>query len=166
MLELVASASARGAEEVFERMIRLRPQASRDADSALSGDWVTGVVGLDSESLRISLMLHIPQPLAQELTDRLLRQPPGSAVPDVGSVRDAVAEITNMIAGRVKSSLGEEHLPLLQSLPSVFEGRDFAVAEDLASGFFRYRLQFDAGACWIAGAVLDGGEGRRAARAA
>jgi len=154
VLELVSEAALVGAADVFEMMARVRPAATEAPGPRVQGTWVSGIVGLGSERIRISLVVHFPLELARDLTARLLGDPRGARGENGHLVRDAVGEIANMIAGRVKSRVGSDRHPLAVSLPAVVEGREFAIAQGGRAERFSYRLQFPSGACWLEGAVF------------
>jgi chemotaxis protein CheX len=155
VVERVAQAAVGGASDVFERMACVRPASSVFGGAHPNGPLVSGIVGLASDRLRISLAVHFPVQLAREMTARMLDQTVESLEGDGLVVQDAVGEIANMIAGRVKNRLAGEGHALAISMPSVVEGCDLALARESLGHGFGYRLAFASGDCWIQGAVVE-----------
>lgn len=82
---------------------------------------MTGSVQIDG-AWQGAVMLQCPQVLASTLTAVLFR---GEGVPVVTEVRDAMGELTNMLAGNVKALLPA---PSRISLPTVAFGADYELA--------------------------------------
>lgn len=84
------------------------------------GPTVTGVVHIDG-AWHGAILLQCPMPVAATLTEALF-QSGGEPRPD--DIRDALGELTNMLAGNVKALLPE---PCGISLPAVAFGSDYEV---------------------------------------
>ncbi len=82
---------------------------------------MTGSVQIDG-AWEGAVMLQCPQVLADRLT-KVLFEGEGSPAPD--DVRDAMGELTNMLAGNVKALLAE---PSRISLPTVAFGADYELS--------------------------------------
>lgn len=79
---------------------------------------LTGIVSLDGE-FQGAVVVHCATALAARLTAELFET---EGEPDVADVQDAVGELTNMIAGNIKSILPS---PSSLGLPVVAIGRDY-----------------------------------------
>lgn len=64
---------------------------------------------------------ELPQPLAQEITRKLLCLPAGE-VPDEQTIKDALGEVANMVVGQVKTRLCEAGKNCVLALPTVLAG--------------------------------------------
>jgi chemotaxis protein CheX len=155
MLERIAEAAVAGAGEVFETMLQLRPVPSETGDVRVSGPWISGIIGLASEAVAISIVIHFPQPLAQRVTLLLLGPQPGPPVVDGDDVHDAIGEIANMVAGRIKNRICGEFSGLSISLPSVVAGGQFSIFQGVRAPSFHYQLLLADKACWIEGALVE-----------
>jgi chemotaxis protein CheX len=74
--------------------------------------------------LRGMLAVHWPKDLAAEITTRLLGEDVGEREEDI---RDAVAEIVNMIAGGIKAAFSGEGKLLELSVPTTVTGSAYSV---------------------------------------
>lgn len=102
-------------ETLFELPIR------RDDASALGVEpTVTGIVHIDG-AWHGAVMLRCPVPLAVALAAAMFQ---GDTEPSFDDVRDALGELTNMIAGNLKSLLPQ---PCVISLPAVARGTDYDI---------------------------------------
>jgi chemotaxis protein CheX len=155
MLERIAQAAVAGAGEVFETMLQLRPIPSQMGDARVAGPWISGIVGLASENVAVSVVIHFPLPLARRVTSLLLGLPPGTPVADEDDVHDAIGEIANMVAGRIKNRICAEHPSLSISLPSVVAGSQFSIFQGGRAPAFHYQLLLIDEVCWIEGAVME-----------
>jgi chemotaxis protein CheX len=153
MLGQIAEAAASGAGEVFETMLQLRPVSSATDDVRVSGQWISGIIGLSSETVAISVVIHFPLPLARPVTALQL---------DGDEVHDAIGEIANMVAGRIKNRICGAHPALSISLPSVVAGTQFSIFQGVRAPSFHYQLLLADEVCWIEGAVVE--RGARAGR--
>ena len=155
MLEHIAKAAVAGAGEVFETMLQLRPVPSATDDVRVSGHWISGIIGLSSESVAISVVIHFPLPLAQHVTALLLGLQTETPALDGDEVHDAIGEIANMVAGRIKNRICAEHPGLSISLPSVVAGAQFSIFQGVRAPSFHYQLLLADDVCWIEGAVVE-----------
>lgn len=100
-------------EAMFVRpLLRTTDQAAGDFDG------LTGIVSLEGE-FQGAVLVHCATALASRLTADLFG---GEGELDVADVQDAVGELTNMIAGNIKSILPS---PCNLGLPVVAIGRDY-----------------------------------------
>jgi len=82
---------------------------------------ISGIIGL-SGAAKGTVVLSLCRESALRAAEAMLGQAPSSIDADV---RDAVGELTNMIAGSAKAKL--EHLNLSVSLPSVITGKGHCI---------------------------------------
>ncbi len=112
--------------DVFDTMIMLEavPEAPLNPKSAAINCNISGMLGLAGD-LRGMLTLHAAWPLAAEITSRLL----GEEVTGDGQddIRDAIAEVVNMIAGGIKTSFAGEGKALELSVPTTVTGSSYSV---------------------------------------
>ena len=105
-------------KEVFDTMVNCPIAPAPYA--AIEGARVTAFVGIGGQK-KYTVLLECAEPLACKAAGTMLMDnfPAWS-----DGVQDALSEITNMIAGNVKSKL-PEHLGLSLSLPTVVRGSSY-----------------------------------------
>lgn len=157
----IAEATIQAASTVFETMTRLEARVVETAPSARDPVAISGIVGLAGERFRISVIVHFPERLAVRATAEMLGVAPETLSPDGEDVQDAVGEIANMLAGRLKNLMFHEQLTFEISLPSVVTGEGFQIGQRQQAEAFRYQLEVAGHPCWIEVAVLE--RGRRVA---
>lgn len=112
-------------DDVFITMLAITPEqqdAYQDSKAALSSNGIVSLVGLAGLWVGTG-SISCSAELACTLASRLMMAEYDSVTDDV---LDAVAEVTNMIIGNVKTGL-EEHLgPMGLSIPTVIHGRNFS----------------------------------------
>lgn len=122
--DLVAIVRA-ATDEVFSTMLGIMPEhgaAYQDTTAAMSSNGVVSLIGLAGSWVGTGSM-SCSVGLACNIAARLMMSEYQSVTDDV---MDAIAEITNMIIGNVKTAL-EEHLgPMGLSIPTVIHGRNFS----------------------------------------
>ena len=99
--------------------------------------------------MAISVVIHFPLPLAQRVTSLLLGLQPEKPNLDGDDVHDAIGEIANMVAGRIKNRICAEHPSLSISLPSVVSGTQFSIFQGVRATTFHYQLRVIDEVCWI-----------------
>lgn len=98
-----------------------KPSYKTDAISC--GD-VTGLIGMASEAAKGSLAVTFTEPVALEITKRML----GDELTEIDdTVVDMVGEITNMVTGGAKSQLSEKGYHFDMAIPSVISGKDHVI---------------------------------------
>ena len=154
----VEAAAVEGIGDIFEKMLKIRPALCRHVPID-SRALISAVVALASQRIKINVVVHIPRPLAEQVTLRLL----GSSCPQDGlseaDVHDAVGEIANMVAGRVKHQLAPSAAGLAIALPSVFAGGSLHLAGGRGAEDFEYCLRIEDGTFWLAGVVRESAGG-------
>lgn len=110
--------------DVFETMVMLEmaPEAPLDRKATIACD-ISGMLGLAGD-LRGMLAMHCPRELAAEITSRMLGEDVGDRDEDI---RDAIAEIVNMIAGGIKAAFASEGKALELAVPTTVSGRSYSV---------------------------------------
>lgn len=110
--------------EVFDTMVMLEtiPEKALSPKASISCN-ISGMLGLAGD-LRGMLSLHLPWALAREITARLLGEDEEGPEEDV---KDAIAEMVNMIAGGIKTSFSGEGKVLELSVPTTVTGRTYTV---------------------------------------
>lgn len=120
IVEIVRAAT----DDVFTTMLGMTPEhqvAYQDTIAALSTNGVVSLIGLAGMWVGTG-SISCSAALACTLASRLMMAEYDTVTDDV---LDAVAEVTNMIIGNVKTAL-EEHLgPMGLSIPTVIHGRNF-----------------------------------------
>jgi chemotaxis protein CheX len=113
--------------DIFSTMVFLNPVQGEpinreDNDNPIPNKKdVTGIIGLGG-TITASIIVHFEKNSALRVTSNML----GIPYQEIdGDVRDAVGEITNMIAGGIKVELASTGIELDQSLPVVVSGSDF-----------------------------------------
>jgi chemotaxis protein CheX len=120
LVQLIHSASA----EVFSTMLSMEPspgEAYIDSGHSLLQNGVVSLIGLAGEWVGTG-SISCTAPFACQIASQLMLAQYEAVNEDV---LDAVAEVTNMIIGNVKSSLEERLGPMGLSIPTVVYGRNF-----------------------------------------
>jgi len=114
--------------EVFEIMLDSRLEQSAESASARVGEY-TAMVGL-AGSLCGVISLRCTAQSAARMASKML----GLPIEDVGEhSRDAIGEISNMIAGNFKTKLTNQGNGCMLSVPTVISGADYQL-HSLAEG--------------------------------
>lgn len=112
--------------EIFETMIFMEMSAGdavMDKNAAFPSQ-ITGNLGL-AGGLKGTLAVHCPENIAVAITGALL----GMEVEGIDDdVKDTIGEITNMIAGGIKTYLAGEDRDLKLSIPTVVVGKSYRIA--------------------------------------
>src|SRR3982750_3163482 len=120
IVEIVRAAT----DDVLITMLGITPEHSaayQDNAAAMGSNGVVSLIGMAGTWIGTGSMSCTPQ-LACNLAGRLMMSEYSSVTDEV---LDAVAELTNMIIGNLKTAL-EEHLgPMGLSIPTVIHGRNF-----------------------------------------
>jgi len=134
-------------EAVFETMLSLK--AVQETAKPLEGDRITGSVGMAGEKVTGRVYLHLPAAFAKQATAAML----GLSPEDITSndeVNDVTGEVTNMLAGGLKSWFCDRGANCALTTPAVIRGTSFAVAakpgiEHILIGFecSQYRGQIE-----------------------
>jgi CheY-specific phosphatase CheX len=113
------------AVEVFKTMLSL--QVAPSPEQAMPGfdERVTGSVGLGGENVTGAVYLHLSAALARRLAAAML----GLSTEELGEheVNDVVGEITNMLAGHLKSCLCDAGTACAVSTPAIIRGTAYEI---------------------------------------
>jgi len=114
--------------EVFDTMLSLKaaPTPAGSSPHPVSGEQISGAIGIAGETLSGAVYLHLSLPFAREITALLLGSAPGES-PAPAEINDLVGEFCNMVSGRLKSSLSDHGAPCAMSPPSIIRGSAFAI---------------------------------------
>jgi chemotaxis protein CheX len=111
--------------DVFETMLSMK--AALLAEKALphQSERLTGSVGFAGERATGAVYLHLSAILASRVASRML----GLAPEELGEpeINDVVGEVTNMLAGGLRSWLCDEGAQCAVSTPGIIRGMAFAI---------------------------------------
>lgn len=105
---------------VFDMMLATPAVLTKD-ESPLPTGRISGTIGIAGESVTGAIYLHLPEPLARSAACTMLGDPTGQTIGD-DETNDAVGELTNMVAGALKSALCDIERHCAVSTPSVIRG--------------------------------------------
>ena len=111
---------------VFDTMLMLKAAPlPGPGNTSLAGARITGTVGMAGETVTGQVYLHLHAALAAQAAAAML----GLAVEELGEteVNDVMGEVTNMIAGGLKSWFCDADAPCALTTPAVIRGESFAV---------------------------------------
>lgn len=112
--------------EVFSTMLSMTPETSDHTEPPQAANRVTGVVGMAGEEIDGVLYLHLTDEFAAKATAAMLGMGPEEAVGEA-EANDVVGEITNMVAGGLKSHLNDMGAGCAMSTPGIIRGSSFVV---------------------------------------
>ncbi len=123
-------------ETVFDTMLAMKavPSASNNAPE-ISGERITGTVGMAGDSVTGQIYLHLTAPFAMNATAAMLGLKPEEISGDT-EVNDVIGEVTNMIAGGLKSWLCDAGATCALTTPAVIRGNSFSVTPKPGVEFF------------------------------
>lgn len=113
-------------QEVFSTMLSMSPEACEGTEPPQAANRVTGVVGMAGEEIDGVLYLHLGDDLAVKATAAMLGMGPDDGIGEA-EVNDVVGEITNMVAGGLKSHLNDLGAGCAMSTPGIIRGSSFVV---------------------------------------
>lgn len=126
MIEYLESLLKSAATEVFTTMLNFKVQIEPPQPEAMNGDaHVAGAVGFTGR-LNGVVCLHSTADFARHMTSVLLGLPPDEIDADE-MINDAVGELTNMLAGHMKSRLLDKGISCAITIPAVVRGREFRI---------------------------------------
>lgn len=113
------------AAEVFKTMLSLPATPLSDPAMPRFGERVTGSVGLGGENVTGAVYLHMSGGLSQRVAAAML----GLSAAELGEseINDVVGEITNMLAGQLKSCLCDVGTPCAVSTPAIIRGISYEI---------------------------------------
>lgn len=126
MIEYLESLLKSAAIEVFTTMLNFQVQIEPPQPEALTGDsHVAGAVGFTGR-LNGMVCLHSTTSFARHMTSVLLGLKPEEVDGDE-MINDAVGELTNMLAGHMKSRLLDKGISCAITIPAVVRGKEFRI---------------------------------------
>lgn len=111
--------------DVFETMLSMSAEVA-DGHPPDFPTRVTGSVGFGGESVTGAVYLHLSEPFGRQCTSAMLGLPAGETVGD-GDVNDVVGEMTNMLAGGLKSALCDSGNVCAVSTPAIIRGTSYQI---------------------------------------
>jgi chemotaxis protein CheX len=128
--------------EVSDTMLGIaaKPVAKREPPE--QNERVSGFIGLSGDRLRGGIYLHSTIAFAKRATATIY----GSSSEQIqreGGIKDAVAELTNLLAGGLRSWLCGQGIVCAVSIPSILRGTSFIVVP--APDVVRQKLVFECG---------------------
>ena len=114
-------------EEVFSTMLSMKALPASGTDlHKFAGERVTGTVGMAGESVTGQVYLHLSASFSVQATAAMLGLPPED-VSGNAEVNDVIGEVTNMVAGGLKSWLCDAGAACALTTPAVIRGSSFTV---------------------------------------
>jgi len=134
---------ARHLTEVFATMLSLPAEILADAAPGGASGRVSGSVGFVGETVTGAVYLHVPAALAGHMTGAMLGLP-AEETPGDAEVNDVVGEVTNMVAGGLKSWLCDAGAACALGTPAIIRGTAFQIIA--SDGVARVQFGFVSGA--------------------
>jgi chemotaxis protein CheX len=129
-------------DAVFNTMLSVKPkrQGLKVSDGRAKGEVITSLVGLSGKVSGVVAM-RFPPPTALKFASLML----GTELTAVNDeVTDAIAEITNMVAGSAKAKFNHDP-PLELGLPTVVQGASYRLTYPTKSVWLEVPFASDAG---------------------
>ena len=111
---------------VFETMLSLAIVPAKENPPAISGERITGTVGFAGETIKGVFYLDLSTETANQLTAIMLGLAPPE-IPAERDVNDVIGEMSNMIAGGLKSWLNDSAFPCAISTPAIIRGTSYLI---------------------------------------
>lgn len=125
-IEQVEKMTGNAVKEVFQSMVSM--ELTSEAPNMPVNDpegQIIGSVGFIGETSGV-ICIYMGDSLAKNATSRMLGISEGE-VDEEGMVNDAVGELSNMVAGYVKSRLCDRGWHCVLTIPSIVRGRQLSV---------------------------------------
>ena len=133
-----------GALEVFEMMAGTRLNLNSDHNAEPSGE-LTAMVGLAGALCGI-MTVRCSREAATKFASLMLD---GDAVSNPSTVRDALGELCNMVAGNFKAKISNLADTCMLSVPTVISGEDYSMETAEPSDSATVGLLFESEPVWI-----------------
>jgi CheY-specific phosphatase CheX len=127
-------------EEVFSTMLSLQTVPVQTAERPHFRDRVTGSVGFAGDTVNGVVYLHLSASFANRVAGAMLGLPPEESLSEM-DVNDAIGEVTNMLAGGLKSAFCDAGAMCALCPPAIIRGTAFEVQP--APGLERLSVVFD-----------------------
>jgi CheY-specific phosphatase CheX len=112
--------------DVFSTMVSMKATPAPEGMVPHFEERVTGSVGFGGEAVSGAVYLHLSADLALRVTSAMLGLPP-EEIGGEGEVNDVVGEMTNMLAGGLKSTLCDLGATCAVSTPAIIRGRAYEI---------------------------------------
>lgn len=112
--------------EVFSTMLSMPAVLAAEAAPVSAPERVTGSVSFVGETVTGAVYLHVPAPFAARIAGAMLGLPAGETAADA-DVNDVMGEVTNMLAGGLKSWLCDAGAACALTTPAVIRGSSFRI---------------------------------------
>jgi chemotaxis protein CheX len=128
--------------EVFSTMLSLPAAPLAEWSPGDTKERVSGSVGFVGETVAGSVYLHLPAAFAARVTGAMLGLPAEES-PGDAEINDVVGEVTNMLAGGLKSWLCDAGATCALTTPAIIRGRSFHILA--GEGVSRIKFAFESG---------------------
>jgi chemotaxis protein CheX len=128
--------------DVFSTMLSLQAALATVTDLPHFPDRVSGCVGFGGETVNGIVYLHISSAFARTAAGAMLGLPPEELTGEQ-EINDVVGELTNMLAGGLKSWLCDAGSDCAVSTPAIIRGTSFEI--EASPEVAREVLVFDCG---------------------
>ncbi len=134
-------------EEIFATMIFLDLTAGEQIDQKVEelGCYVSAMIGL-SGGFNAILGLHCPAAVGMAIGGAMLGIDPEEVDEDT---KDALGEITNMLAGGLKESFATEGIDLFLAIPTTISGNSYKISAPSGSNRVLVPFAIEAGRFYI-----------------
>jgi chemotaxis protein CheX len=122
----VSEFTTRHIAEVFDTMLTMKAAPAANVNPSSFSSRVSGSVGFAGELVTGSLYIHISADFARLIAATMLGLPPEEMTSDT-DVNDVIGEVSNMIAGGLKSWLCDAGAKCALTTPAVIRGSSFAI---------------------------------------
>lgn len=112
--------------DVFETMLSMRAELQAAAHAPDFPTRVTGSVGFGGDTVTGAVYLHLSAPFAVRCTSAMLGLPVEEITGDA-EANDVVGEMTNMLAGGLKSALCDSGHLCAVSTPAIIRGTAYQI---------------------------------------
>lgn len=129
--------------EVFTTMLSLPAVPVAELEPGSPHERVSGSVGFVGEQVSGAVYLHVPAPFAARITGAMLGLP-AEETPGDADVNDVLGEVTNMLAGGLKSWLCDAGAACALTTPAIIRGTSFQVLP--SEGVTQLQIGFESGA--------------------
>ena len=112
--------------DVFATMLSLQASPSPNLTLPNETQRVTGSVGFAGETINGVVYLHLSAGFALNIAAAMLGLSAEEGIAE-DDINDVVGEVTNMLAGGLKSALCDANCPCAVSTPSIIRGNSFMI---------------------------------------
>jgi chemotaxis protein CheX len=112
--------------DVFSTMLSLTAVPAEATDALKEGDRVTGSVGFAGESIQGVVYLHMADVFARRVAGAMLGLAP-EEISGPEEMDDVVGEVTNMLAGGLKSAFCDAGRKCALSPPAIIRGSSYSI---------------------------------------